>query len=462
MASIVSTSVGHFRGGTTGLTGADAVLKIVYEGAVRDLLNSKTVTNRLLNRDLAGLTVSGSSVRGSIRTQRNIGNQYIPEGAKIPVAGKQDTTQTQWRTRYNYGRAQVTGQFITATGQSRGAFIEGLDYEINGLAQDMHHEQQRVIFSDGSGRLAKVSATNNLAASEVLTLADAGGIVSQANGTQYIENGMRVCFFDNTAEGSQGIFSPTDANYRDADTSGIATFTVSAVDYTAGTVTINNLTNTDIVANDYMYKATEAGLLAVTPDESARAQEMFGLAAAISNVNPPVYGVAAQPEGLQHFGNIDRSSQPLWRSTVVSNGGVPVPFSQSMFQQAIDTTDIAADGRVRYMITTHGIRRQFASELIDQKRYPAVMDLDGGFKAVTYNGIPIIVDKDCTRGRVYGIDPEVMAIIKEKDWGFVDRDGRVLQRIVDFDAYEVTMCVYQQLVCTAPNRQFVIQDIQDA
>jgi hypothetical protein len=90
------------------------------------------------------------------------------------------------------------------------------------------------------------------------------------------------------------------------------------------------------------------------------------------------------------------------------------------------------------------------------------MEMDGGFKVLTYDGRPIIVDKDCTRGNVYGLDEETIWLAYETDYDWIDQDGALLHRMPDQDAFQATLYRYWNLVCDARNRNCRIADIQDA
>lgn len=454
---------GAFRGvGTTGPAGdpVNAILKIVYEGAVRDMLNSTTVANRLLDRDLPNTRVSGQYVTSSIRTGRNVGIAYVPERGKLPKAGKQSTTTVSYRTRSLYGRGQLTGNLITAAAQSQGAFIDSLDFEVNGLGLDMHNFQQRVIYGDGAGRLARVKTAAS-GANLTIELDNPGGIASTALGTQYVVNGMRVAFWDpgTTAE-SAVTFYGTPVLENDGTA---VTFEITAVDYNAGTITLSNGAGLAVEAGAYVYLAIEEGIAtaAINYGNISRGHEMFGLAAICDDDDPDLYDNTNVPAPFQGLGNVLVADVDAWKAFVLHNSGTAVPFNEVMLQKAIDGVRQLSNGRPKYMLTTYGIRRQFAAGMISQKRYPAVLDFKGGFRAVSYDDIPMIVDKDCTRGRIYGIDPTSMAIIKENDWGFLDKDGRVLQKVPDYNAYEFNIGVDQQLVCIQRNTNFQIRDIQD-
>ena len=90
------------------------------------------------------------------------------------------------------------------------------------------------------------------------------------------------------------------------------------------------------------------------------------------------------------------------------------------------------------------------------------MKLDGGWTALEYSGRPLVVDKDCTRGRIYGLDLETLYLFVETDYQWMDADGSILHRLPNFDAYQATLYRYWQLGGDARNRNVIIKDLIDS
>jgi hypothetical protein len=422
------------------------ILKEYYLEATRDLLNSKRILSRVLRRNSED--VSGRQVVISLNTQRNEGMGFVADGAQLPDPRSQTYDQARYDTRYDYLRILFTGPSVASSRNDRGAFLRIMDAEIRGGARDLQHESNRVMFGDGTGRLCQLSG---VAGAPTYNVDNPGGIVSTGLGTQYMRVGMRVCLFDSEVPNVHAA----DANFR-VTGAGNRGATVTAVDYVAGTITLDNA----IVAaadNDFVYRIAEISST-IADESSSRGNEPFGLAAIIADVDPPL---ADGAHGLtQGLGEIVATA-PQWAAFVLDNGGVAIPFSQDMLQQASDGVDIQGDGTVGMWMTTHGIRRQYLNSLVANKRYPGMMKLDGGFSAVEYNGRPMVVDKDCTRGRIYGLDLDTIEIYYETDYQWMDADGSILHRLPDHDAYQATLYRYWQMGSWARNRNCAIHDIQD-
>ena len=76
------------------------------------------------------------------------------------------------------------------------------------------------------------------------------------------------------------------------------------------------------------------------------------------------------------------------------------------------------------------------------RRYANTMTLDGGFQALEYNGIPLVADVDATPGHIFFVHEPSLAIFRNEDFFWLDRDGKVLHRLEDKDAYQATLACY--------------------
>jgi hypothetical protein len=87
------------------------------------------------------------------------------------------------------------------------------------------------------------------------------------------------------------------------------------------------------------------------------------------------------------------------------------------------------------------------------------MTLDGGFKAVDFNGIPLVPDRDCRKNRIYYVSPESLKIFRLSDFDWMEKDGAVLNRVANGDAYEATLFHYGNLGTIARNANGLLDDI---
>lgn len=434
----------------------DAIYKKFYLPAVRDLLNNKKVLTRYIRTNTED--VAGEEAIISVNTGRNEGIGHIDEQGKLPDPMKQVYNTLRYRIRQYYGRILFSGLSQSSSRNDRGAFIRVMDGEIKGLARDMQVDANRIWFGDGSGRLARISAVSGT----TYTLEKPGGFDQNLGlGTQYIRDGMRVAVVRtdgvsgevanawNTIGGNRAYYV-VNTNYA-AGTCQFAT-TVGGTPAALSVVPVPAPAE-----NWYLFRASEVSST-IAEQDSAIMNEPFGLAAIVDDANP----FGGFSGGTNYLGGLDASTNSIWRAAVVDNGGVPMPFSQDLLQQGMDLVDQLGDGNVELWITTHGIRRQYVNTLVANKRYVGTMTLDGGWEAVTYDNRPMVVDKDCTRGRIYGLDLNTLMFFMENDYQWMDADGSILQRLLDKDAYQATLYRYHQFGTDARNRNVLVADIIDS
>lgn len=445
----------HSFGDAGQIAAASKLLKLFYEPGVRDLINSKRILTRRIRR--TGRSISGSEIVYALNIRRNMGIGSIAEGARLPDPGKQTYETARFHTKYKYGRVLFTSQAASASRNSRGAFMSLMDGEMKGLARDLQHDDNRIFFGDGSGRLCRVVSVDGT----TIVVDYPGGIPSQAAGTQYLEEDMRVCAFASGDEATFGVGSMPTGSFRKTSGSLCGTKIVD-VDAANSSIELDTALS-GLAEGDYLY--TISDIATDTLDEAtSRGNEWNGLASICSDQDPALQRGTDPTTGddpYSGFGQV-RASEPRWRAFVVDNGGIPVPFQEMMLQTLQDGLEMAGDGSIKFFLTTHGIRRQYAASQMAQRRYVGTMNFDGGFSALSWNGIPMVVDKDCTRGRIYAIDDEVIEFATENDWHWADEDGSILRALPNHDAFEARMRCFGELTCEARNRQGVIKDIQDS
>jgi hypothetical protein len=174
----------------------------------------------------------------------------------------------------------------------------------------------------------------------------------------------------------------------------------------------------------------------------------MGIRGIVDNANPPGGALEA----------ID-SAVTVWNATVLDNSGVNRPLDLDIMQQAFEQADIQGDGVISLIVTSHALVRKYQGLVIAQKRFVNTMELDGGWKALEYNDVPLVYDKDATAGQMYFLDEEPFAIYRQSDFFWLDKDGSILRRLDDRDAYQATLALYAEMGVSSRNRHAVIEDL---
>ena len=96
------------------------------------------------------------------------------------------------------------------------------------------------------------------------------------------------------------------------------------------------------------------------------------------------------------------------------------------------------------------------------KRNLDVTELNGGYKALSYNGIPIVSDRFCPAGTMYLLNTDDFALHQLCDWQWLEGDdGKVIKQIAGKPTYSATLVKYAELICTRPCGQARLSGIAE-
>lgn len=389
---------------------ADAVLQNDYIGPVRETLNQKAVlmfnadtddeegsrvpsstdegiTYRGIARESEQLEFAGRQYIIPAHTSRNEGGGAIDEGGPIPVAGQQGWTDLSDNLRHVLWSIELTRFAIRLSARNEGAFLKLLEAETKGATKDMRKDVNRQAYGNQTGSLAAVTAD--------------GANTITVDSVQYLRVNMRVDLIDSTN-----------------DTALATNRTISAINDTTKVVTYSG-----------------ADVTATTNHRICRTgswkKEINGLGKLVDNT------------GTVHGVDSSLAANKWHRAQVQDLAGAQ--FNEDAGQQMIDNIDVMGNNEVDFIITTHGIVRRYANQLKSFKQFTDrdSVRLRGGFKALTFNEMPMIKDPDAPKGIMWFLNTDALMwawLPNGKlpgDWDWVDDDGAVLTRKADrTDAFE--------------------------
>ena len=137
----------------------DEVLKVVYEGGIRELIPTKVKTLKLFeNRDTKDW--GGQGVEYPAEVGRTEGAGWGAELGNLPGAGKMRYTTWRIPMRFQYGRITLSAQVMKASQGSKFAFASAMRQEMDGIVKTLQIDRGRAILSDGRGILALVNGTS--------------------------------------------------------------------------------------------------------------------------------------------------------------------------------------------------------------------------------------------------------------------------------------------------------------
>ena len=126
-------------------------------------------------------------------------------------------------------------------------------------------------------------------------------------------------------------------------------------------------------------------------------------------------------------------------------------LSTDLIQETIDNIEETGGMGVDMIICSYDVRRKYFEHLRNTRMNIDYMNLDGGFKALSYNGIPIVTEKFCPDNTMYFINTEDYTLQQLSDWSWLETSsGNILRQIENKAAYTATLVKYANLMCARP------------
>lgn len=267
-------------------------------------------------------SVSGAKVVMALRYGRNGGVGNRADDGDLPNPSSRKTKQAKWETKNLFARIMLTDKTMKASANSRGAFVDLLEAELDDAMMDAKENFARQLYGDGSGviTMTKVNSSNTtLLVDDTIALAEGMliDIVTASNGTVLAQE-REILLVDHDAK----------------------SITIS------GAAVVTAATHAVVVSGSYGLELTGLGKI-FTP-------------------NSTIY-------------EIDRATNKWMNPNTFAAGG---EISELILQKGIDASEIYAGASIDYMIASHGVRRAYIYLFQTQKRIINTLDLKGGFKAL--------------------------------------------------------------------------------
>lgn len=197
------------------------------------------------------------------------------------------------------------------------------------------------------------------------------------------------------------------------------------------------------------------------------------------------------------YAGINKGSVTLFQGNELTNGGSARPLSFQIMRDTIRTIYVAS-GEVPDLIVCDPIQfARYGMLFGEQRRYMADMTtaggnfkLDGGFKALEFDGIPVVQDKDANAGQVLFLNTNHVRIQQLPDYladanqpgaigkaasmklsgtaesqfggGTTSLSARLLPLAVTGDNYTFELIIYPQLQVRRPNACAMLGDLVSA
>jgi hypothetical protein len=455
--------------GLNTLTTTQELLKDVYLPAIREQLNNDTALSDLI--DTNEEDVSGKNALIVMHHGRTGGTGARPDAGTLPAAGNQETLQCEVPMKYNYGRIQVSGPMMAATRDDRGAYARALTHEIQGVTTDLMKEINRQLWGAGYGVLARWDSgtTTSHTLCKAYTNASDGSGFGCTFGAKYLkENGHAVPVVMTFSSGvTAAAVDDTDINVS-AVTKGTTYDTITCSD-----PGVTEAAGTFYVRGDANDQAMTSLSSATTGSGDGR-HEMMGLRGIVTNTNvddisffnASSAGFAASSAPAQDWlQGVDADAYTWFQSTVDTHSGGRYTGQRQLTFNLMDKMFDAVEEEAGVNVgpdsiwTTRAIRREYLELCRADRREVNQMTLDGGWKGLEFNGIPLMVDTDAIDGEMYFLTLSHLQIYRMSDYDWMSRDGSILSRVSGKDAYEATLFRYAEMGTDRRNCHGVLCDL---
>lgn len=311
-----------------------------------------------------------------------------------------------------------------------GASMDPQEFEKKGLFINLADDLSRQLMGDGSGVLATV---NGVVTASAVVVVDH---LLYANATKFLKKGMLLDIYNAATKQADSV------EILSVDSATQFTLTAAVT-----------LADNAVVRLEDTYTATEGAGLG----------EMMGLDGILRATDPPAPNATAGLQALLVANDTE------WKCYVNANGGTNRAITEVLIEKCFD--EVEGYSKPSVLLTTHGVRRAWASTLIAYKQLPNQKVLWGGWEGLPFNYdgklIPMVPDRFVPDNRLYGIDESMLTLYvtklgQEITWEKGDAGG-ILQKVAGKNEYVAEGHIFSNY--GTPMRKavgFVLDDIAEA
>lgn len=376
---------------TVSMSSIQEALKTYYLPGMRYQMNEKT-TPFYQKIEKTAKNISGVDIELALRYGRQGGIGNRPDDTmEMPTPNSRKTRKAKWGTKNIFATIRLTDKVIKATKDSKNAFASMLELELSEALTDAKDNFNRQLFGDGTGIMGTI------------TEAVVSGNTIKVDSVRFFAEGQQV---DILSDGS------VEVEERE----------ILVVDDVANEITLSGT-------------AFAAAIDDVVAISGSYGQELTGLGK-IMDVDSSIYG-------------IDRSTNK-WLNPFIkdlSTAGTPGDLSFLSMQEVIDRIETRSGNTIDFLMASYGVRRAYIYLFSMGQRTVNTLDLEGGFKALDYNGLPLVADKYQANGTIDFLSTKNFTLNRIDDWDWLDKNGNILSRISNSAIYEAILSFYGDLGC---------------
>lgn len=314
------------------------------------------------------------------------------ETGALPASGENQYVNLESDTKNLYGTLEISDKIVkSATGQNTGAFVNILQQEMDTLTRTLKWNLARQMYGDGSGKLVTLAAANNSAS------------LTATSSTQYLLPGLRVDLYAaNGTAISQGL-RVLDVNHLTKAVKLSAAVTCAAGAY----LTVQGSAGYELTGLGKLFEGNSGTLYGLT-----RADYSW-----MTPYTDATFGAISE-SGLQKV----------------------IDHLEDSYNVTVDHINCGGDAYGHYL------------DLMNQRR--TICDatvLEGGHRALTFNGIPLTRSKFMPAAAIDLYDTSLFTLDQVADWEWIEGETQqVLHQKPGYPTYTATIAKYCDLMCALP------------
>lgn len=397
----------------TTTSSADKALKSFFIAPIRAQLNEDSGPFfNMITRNSED--VEGGNIKMALQYGRHGGIGNRGESGILPTANARKYVQAVWETKNLFAVLSLSSKLIKASRTDKGAFANMLTAQMEDLLTDAKDSIRRQYLSDGSGKVTYIKKNNTS-----WTYAAGEAEINVVN-SKFFYPGQFIDIIDSSAD--EAFASLTELEILD-------------VDYENDTITVNLPASLSVesgtdasISNDYI---TFAG---------NKDMEITGIEAVFNANN--LYG-------------IDRTDNAWFNANKISAKEVDSkhPLTELDMQSCIDLCEEQMGSSIDYIHTTYGGARAFQNLYKEYKRNIEYTDINGGYKTMSFAGIPIFKERYLQDGVMDFLSMKDFSLFQLDDFDWMQKDGAVLHRAGNTPVYEAVLEMYCDIGCAKPKGQ---------
>ena len=380
------------------LSSAQNALKSVYLDVLAEQLNINS--NALMSKiKQTSKDVYGKEIIKLAPFGLNGGICASSETGNLPESAGHKYLQFKTELKNLYGTIALSDKAIRASMSNTGAFVNLLNDEMESLIKSSCFNLGRMIYGDGTGLLATVTVGEES--------------TPKFSSVKNFVEGMKVDI---------------------VNASNTKTVTVSFVDRRNNVV---EFAESVVLENgDKIYAS------------GSKDNEITGIKRLFDKTeeNKMLYGV-------------DRSAYK-WLYPYIDENSTGKSMSDALIQQALNYIEEETGSQPDFIAVSGDVRNLYQTYLTSARRNIDVTTLAGGYKAMTYAGIPVVFERFVDDGTMYLLNTKDFNIHQLCDWEWLEgENGNILIPSANTPTYSATLVKYAELICDRPSAQGKICNI---